>query len=73
MGVQFQLSGWRIRRSLLGDVLGGPQRGLDRLLWFVNEGHQRACDAFSAKKDLAPLCKTAGAQRGYQAHELSFG
>jgi hypothetical protein len=73
MGVQFQFSGWRIRRSLFGDVLGGPQRGLDRLLWFVNKGHQRACEAFSAKKDLAPLCKTAGAQRGYQAHELSFG
>ena len=73
MGGQFSFSGWRIRRSLLGDVLGGPQRGLDRLLWFVNKGHERACEASSPKEQIAPLCKTAGAQRGYQVHELSFG
>lgn len=73
MGVQFNFSGWRIRRSLFGDALGGPQRGIDRLLWFVNKAHQRACEASSAKEKVPPLCTVAGAQRGYQAHELSFG
>ena len=73
MGVQFNFSGWRIRRSLFGDILGGPQRGLDRVLWFVGKTHRRACEPSSSKEQVPPLCRVAGAQRGYQAHELSFG
>jgi len=73
MGVQFSWSGWRIRRSPLGTILGGPQRGIDWLLHPIAKMHSRACEPGSTKPEIAPLCKLEGEQGGYQAHTLAFG